>query len=176
MEHVFMSIIREVSFEVEKRSGVRPEVIDVVRVLYGDTKGRYETEWGMTEDVPIGVGVGQGCVAAPCRSKLVLSVVQRAVSTLTHGFKFEGASGGTPSLFFADDGACIASSLADLQLMFDTAWMVSRILGLSMGVKANGKKTAYEILSGLVGSEMCIRDRCTASRRERKRRATRHPR
>ena len=48
-----MSIVREVSFEVERRSGVRPEVIDVVRVLYGDTKGRYETEWGMTEEARV---------------------------------------------------------------------------------------------------------------------------
>jgi hypothetical protein len=30
----FMSVIREVSWEVEQRSGVRPEVIEVVRHLY----------------------------------------------------------------------------------------------------------------------------------------------
>lgn len=139
----FMSVIREVSWEVERRSGVRPEVIDVVRTLYTDTRGRFETEWGMTEDVPVECGVGQGCVAAPVRSKLVLSVVQRAVSALCRGYKFEGAAGGTPSLFFADDGAFQASSLADLQMMFDTCWLVSRVLGLSMGVKASGTKTAW---------------------------------
>ena len=43
----------------------------------------------------------------------------------------------------ADDGALLASSLADLQMMFDTVWMVSRVLGLTVGVKANGKKTAW---------------------------------
>ena len=138
-----MSIVRQVSFEVERRSKVRPEVIDVVRVLYGDTKGRYETEWGMTRDVPIACGVGQGCVSAPVRSKLVLGVVQRAVSKLCPGYKFTGASGGTPTLFFADDAACLASSLADLQLVFDTAWMVSRLIGLTVGVKSSGTKTAW---------------------------------
>ena len=27
--------------------------------------------------------------------------------------------------------------------MFDAAWVVSRVIGLSMGVKKNGKKTAW---------------------------------
>ena len=30
------------------------------------------------------------------------------------------------------------------------------------------QKTAYEMLRSLVGSEMCIRDRCSAARRVRK--------
>ena len=34
--------------------------------------------------------------------KLVLGIVQRAVSNMCHGYRFEGASGGTPSLFYAD--------------------------------------------------------------------------
>ena len=75
-------------------------------------------------------GVGQGCVAAPTRSKLMLGCMQRAISSLCHGYKFTGAAGGTPTLFYADDGAFVASHLADLQLMFDTAWMTSRALGL----------------------------------------------
>ena len=87
-----MSCIRELSFEVEKRCGVKPEVIDVVRVLYGETSGRYETEWGMTQPVPVQVGVGQGCVAAPVRSKLVLGVMQRALTRLSYGYRFTGAA------------------------------------------------------------------------------------
>ena len=33
-------------------------------------------------------------------------------------------------------------------------------VGVRVGVFFFKQKTAYEILSGLVGSEMCIRDRC----------------
>ena len=67
----------------------------------------------------------------------------RAVSKLCPGYKFTGATGGAPTLFFADDAACLASSLADLQLIFDTAWMVSRLIGLTVGVKSSGTKTAW---------------------------------
>ena len=105
--------------------------------------GRYETAWGLTEEVPVREGVGQGCVAAPTRSKLMLGVMQRAVSRLCRGYKFTGASGGTPQMFYADDGAFVASNLYDLQLMFDTCYMVTRALGLNVTVKANGTKSAW---------------------------------
>ena len=140
----FMSCVRECQWEVERRSGVKPEVIAVMQALHSNIKGRYETAWGLTEDVPILEGVGQGCVAAPTRSKLMLGVMQRSITQLCYGYKFTGAAGGTGQLFYADDGCWLASSMADLQLMFDTAWMVTRALGLSITVNANGKKTAWE--------------------------------
>ena len=139
----FMSCVRECQWRVEQISGVRPEVTRVMRVLHSEVKGKYETAWGLTEDVPVLEGVGQGCVAAPTRSKLMLGVMQRTVRHLAYGYKFSGADGACTQLFYADDGCWLASSLADLQMMFDASWMAARILGLNVTVKANGKKTAW---------------------------------
>ena len=139
----FMSCVRECQWEVERRSHVRPEVSAVMHALHSDIKGKYETAWGLTDDVPVLEGVGQGCVAAPTRSKLMLGVIQRTVARLASGYKFTGATGGIPQIFYADDGCFLATNLADLQMAFDTCWMVTRAMGLNITVKKNGKKTAW---------------------------------
>ena len=41
------------------------------------------------------------------------------------------------------DGAMEADSHAGLQLMFDVAWLVARLMGLTIGVNAKGTKTAW---------------------------------
>ena len=84
--------------------------------------------------------VGQGCI---CSLQTNWCYRSQRRSAFSYGYKFAGAKGGTPSLFYCDDGAFLASSIADLQMMFDTSWLVCRVLGLSMGVKASGTKTAW---------------------------------
>jgi len=66
----FMSICHRVMWEVEAWSGVRPEVTQVMQALREGLKdghntlegltGRYETDYGLTDKVPIDQGVGQG--------------------------------------------------------------------------------------------------------------------
>ena len=139
----FMSICRECMWRVERASGVKPEVSAIMMELHSELTCRYETAWGLTDLIPLEEGVGQGAISAPVRSKLMLSVMQRVVSRVCEGFKFTGSTRSVPQLYYADDGAYVASSAASLQLMFDTSWLVARTLGLTIGIKANGKKTAW---------------------------------
>ena len=102
-------MVRECQWEVERRTRVRPDVIATMQALHSEVKGKFETAWGMTDEVPMEEGLGQGCVAAPVRSKLMLSVMQRAVRTLCKGYTFTGAKGGTPLLFYADDATRVVA-------------------------------------------------------------------
>ena len=137
----FMSCVREVQWEVEKWTGVDPGVTKVVQALHAEVSGRYETAWGLTERFGIHIGNGQGCVNGAVRSKLLLTVMQRMVDKHCEGIDM-GGTGGIPLLFFADDAALLASSLAGLQLGYDCMWMVARACGLRMVVKKKSK-TAY---------------------------------
>ena len=140
---LFMSCVRQCQSEVEARLGVRTEVTAVMEELHRELKGRFETEWGLTPPVPIEEGNIQGAITSPVQAKLMLSVVQRVVTRTCEGYSFRTAARATPQLWFADDACFSAQSLAGIQLIFDTVWYASRVLGLTIGVKANGKKTAW---------------------------------
>ena len=45
-------------------------------------------------------------------------------------------------LIYADDALYMAESIADLQLMFDTCWMMMTMMGLQIMIKGK-KKTAF---------------------------------
>ena len=59
------------------------------------------------------------------------------------GFKFRGAKECIPQMWFVDDGAFVAVSLATLQLVLDTCWKVTRAAGLKTMIKGI-KKTAWQ--------------------------------
>ena len=77
-----MSCVRDVQWECERWTGVDPGVTRVVQALHASVTGRYETGWGLTEEFGIEIGNGQGCVNGAVRSKLLLTVMQRAVRQL----------------------------------------------------------------------------------------------
>ena len=78
----FMSICHTVSHAVEKRSGVAPAAIDVIRALrvgveetcVPGLKGRYETAYGLTDPVDILKGLCQGDLSSPRRASLVMNI------------------------------------------------------------------------------------------------------
>ena len=81
------------------------------------------------------------------RLKLTLALTQRATELLVQGFGFVEPGGltgaGVASVYFADDGAYLASSFEMLQLMFDVSAAVARVTGLDIGIKSDGSKTAW---------------------------------
>ena len=146
----FMSCVNEIIWEVEKWAGVAPEVTDVMKALreglvdengkqrLEGLSGRYETEYGLTDKVPIMQGVGQGDITSPARAKLMLGVIQKTINRLCPGCPMRLDGRRLALLFFADDAILLTDSVHTLQLAFECTWLVSRIMGLTMGV--NGKK------------------------------------
>ena len=147
---MFMSVVHQTQWEVEKWTGVSPAVTDGLRALregidgteLKPLMGRYETALGLTSKVKIAKGLGQGDLASPARAKLTLTVVQRAVNRLCAGYKFIGATRHTPLLFYADDSCIVTSDLATLQLAMDCMSVLTKILGLNLTIKGK-KKTAW---------------------------------
>ena len=143
----FMSVANDVAWAVERRAGVAPAAIQVIQALREGVasmgvpglSGRYETAYGLTRRVRIGKGLGQGDLSSPVRSKLVLAVMQQAVSRLVRGFKFAGVRERVPIFLYADDGCYLTDDLASLQLAFDTAWVVTKLMGLKFMVKGKAK-------------------------------------
>jgi len=153
----FMSVVHAVQWEVEKWGGVPPDVTRVVKALREGVKaveagggekelkglvGRYETAYGLTDPVEIMKGLGQGDLASPERSKLLLSVIATAVNKTCEGAKVAGTDERVSTLFFADDGMILADDVQTLGRAFETIWMVTQIAGLSMQIK-NKKKSAW---------------------------------
>ena len=138
----FMSCVKEIQWEVERWTGVDPDVSDVVRELHAEVVGRYETAWGLTDGFRIARGNGQGCVNGAVRSKLQIGVMQRMISKHVPGYRFTGAPAATPQAVYADDCAYACHDLASLQLAFDTCWLVTRACGLKVMIKGK-KKTAF---------------------------------
>ena len=142
----FMSCVNEVQWEVEAHCGVAPEVTAVMRALregvegkLAALEGRYETEYGLSEPVPIERGLGQGCSLSPARSKLMLGVMQSTISKLCPGAKMRMDGRRLGSLWYADDGAMFADSLAELRLALECTWLMTKMLGLSLQVKGKRK-------------------------------------
>eukprot|EP00965_Chrysotila_dentata_P092666 3058898-Pleurochrysis_carterae.AAC.1 len=105
--------------------------------------GRYETAYGITEPVAIRKGLGQGDILSPVRSKLILTIIQKAMQRLVPGIEFNTkAARGTPFLIYADDGIILTDSVHVLQLAMEVMWVMTKILGLNMQIKGK-KKTAW---------------------------------
>ena len=137
----FMSCVRTVQRECEEWVGVDPGVSAVVRALHTEVTAQYETAHGCTEPFDMDTGNGQGCVNGAVRSKLQFAVVQRAIERLGNGYGFRGY-GQVGQLVYADDALYIAETIADLQMMFDTCWMMMTMMGLQVMIKGKSK-TAF---------------------------------
>eukprot|EP00965_Chrysotila_dentata_P225342 6194694-Pleurochrysis_carterae.AAC.2 len=146
----FMSVYHNVQWEIEETMGVSETIISIMKALReGKGKGlhsltgRYETAYGSTDPVEIQKGLGQGDLLSPVRSKLILAVIQTAMHRLVPGIEFiVKGSRGAPFLIYADDGIILTDSIHTLQLATEVMWVMTKILGLHMQVKAK-KKTAW---------------------------------
>lgn len=139
----FMSCVKEIQWEVERWTGVDPAVTEVVRELHSEVGGRYETAFGLSAAFGIDRGNGQGCVNGAVRSKLVIGVLQRMISKHVPGYRFTGAASATPQVVFADDCAYCCHDMASLQLAFDTCWMMAKVCGLPIKIKAKSKSAYF---------------------------------
>ena len=137
----FMSCVKTVQVECEAWMGVDPGVTRIVQALHAGVTAQYETAHGLTETFDMDTGNGQGCVNGAVRSKLQLAVVQRAIEQICDGYNFTGY-GEVKQLIYADDALYMAESIADLQLMFDTCWIMMTMMGLQVMIKGK-KKTAF---------------------------------
>eukprot|EP00965_Chrysotila_dentata_P097856 3235405-Pleurochrysis_carterae.AAC.1 len=146
----FMSVNHAVQWEVEEAMGVSETIISIMKALReGKDKerdglvGRYETAYGTTEPVKIRKGLGQGDLLSPVRSKLILTIIQKAMQRLVPGIEFNTkASRGAPFLIYADDGIILKDSVHTLQLAMEVMWIMTKTLGLNMQIKGK-KKTAW---------------------------------
>ena len=143
----FMSVCREVQRHAEEWAGVRPEVTDVMAALQTGIRGRCDTAHGMCPLFNIMRGIMQGCICSPARSLLQLRFMQELVAEAVRGYRFR--EGGVPMVFYCDDGAYMAETLAGLQMAFDACWVAARVAGLDVRAKPEeavtrrGTKTAW---------------------------------
>ena len=144
----FMSICKEVMEVAERWSGTRVEVSKVLLAMQEGLKGRVETAYGMTEphDMP-GVACGQGHECSPSRSKIMASFIQTMAQRVCRGYRFGHT--GIAQVWFADDSAYLCEDIAGVQMALDAMWVVARVAGLKVTVKAKdaetrvGSKTAW---------------------------------
>ena len=88
---------------------------------------------------------------------MVLRLIQEAVSGLVKGYRYSGTATRTPQIWWVDDGAFLCDDLANVQLALDTCWMVAKMAGLKMQVKADGSKTAWQGSYWQAGKEYTVK-------------------
>ena len=144
----FMSICKEIMAVAEQWTGTRVEVSRVLLAMQEGLQGRVETAYGMTEPHTMpGVACGQGHECSPTRSKIMASFIQVMAQKVCRGYRFD--STGITQVWFADDSAYLCEDLAGLQMALDAVWVVARVAGLQVTVKAKdaetrvGSKTAW---------------------------------
>ena len=120
------------------------DVITVMQALHEEITGRYETAHRLTNGHKIGSGTVQGCANGGVRAKIgAIAPMQKAVTQLCRGFKVgERPGGSVPQVYFADEGAFLTNSLADLHAIHDINWIMARMMGIEIKVKGLDK-TAY---------------------------------
>ena len=138
----FMMCVKSICSMVERKLKVDPAVIKVIEELHSHVTGKYDTYWGLSKPFDIRRGVGQGCVNGAIRAKILQAVTQRVIRKVVRGYDMtQGPS--CPQLHFADDSCYLTNSVADLQLAYDTAWVMAKLCGLKLKVKTEKTGTAF---------------------------------
>ena len=149
----FMSFSRECSQEVQEHLGVPQAVRDVLRAMYAEVKGRYDSAYGMTPLFNILRGLIQGALESPDLSLQLLNVMAEIMDLKVLGCRhFNGSGRGarTVQMLYVDDGA----NTLDEEEHLHRAAFVWNVWAMLFDTEVNVKKFEKSVVSGLTHSPL----------------------
>lgn len=127
----FDSIKREAMIETLIDYKVHPKIINIVANIYKGDRTFVKLEERNTE-IPITSGIRQGCTGSTTLFKMITYRIMQSLDKLNKGYRDTHFK--ISSLFFADDGLILATSVQDAEVMIDTLINSAEHCGLSINI------------------------------------------
>ncbi len=120
-------------------------MVQVIRSLYANQEAKVRKEYGDTESVSIGKGVGQGCVLSPYLLNLYSEYIMRQANLeeLDIGVRMGGRQ--INNLRYADDTTLLAESKEELLQLVTSVKEKSTQAGLYLNLKKTKVMSTEEI-------------------------------
>ena len=117
IEKAYDRINRSLMWEICKKVGLNPKIINILKSLYSDTKAKYSLGGIESDWVESKRGVRQGCILSPTLFAMFMEELTQRMKKLDVGLKI--LTDKISILLFADDIVLIATSEDELQRLLD---------------------------------------------------------
>ena len=161
LKNAFGSVSHDLLWEMMRRLGVPLDFTTLCQEIYSGSSQRVRCEAGWTDDIPITVGIKQGCPLSPLLFNLALEGLLRELARRGTGYRFENGSC-VGQLAYADDLCLVAETKEELEEWMEvvtefTGWShlslnVGKCGCLSM-INRGSRGRYVEPFSPLYGSE-----------------------
>ena len=125
----FGSVSVEIILKLLGRMGVGDDSCDLIRQLYEDCSSAYKCDNTVTGQIPILVGVRQGCPLSMLLFNIAINPVLLELDQQSYGGMII-ANHRVSCLAYADDLVLLADNQSHMQLMVDKAVELTNILGI----------------------------------------------
>lgn len=126
----FDSIKRDVMVRVMKEYKLDDRTIEVISKLYQGDVTKIKLGENREISIPVTSGIRQGCTGSTTLFKIVTFKIIQKLQALDKGFKDENFS--ITSLFYADDGLLLASSIEDAERVVEETVIIAGECGLEI--------------------------------------------
>ena len=107
------------------------------QAIYSGSSQRVRCSEGFTDDIPVNVGIKQGCPLSPLLFNLTLEALLPALNRVTSGYNMENGSR-LKQLAYADDLCVVATSKEEITSLLAVIEEFCAWSGLSLNVRKCG--------------------------------------
>ena len=137
LRNAFGSVSHDLLWLMMRRLQVPEHFIDLCQEIYTGSTQRVRCKEGYTDDIPVSVGIKQGCPLSPLLFNLALEALLPALNARSTGYTLENGST-VKQLVFADDISLVTPSKAELEGMLLIVHQFCEWSGLSLNVRKCG--------------------------------------
>jgi hypothetical protein len=136
-EKALDSVNREAMWKEVKRYGMPTQIVDLIKETYRGYICGVVHEGCVSEPIPVGAGVRQGCILSPIMFLIVINAVMRNVNRGRRGGIRWGLVDRLEDLVFADDLCLLSEAHEEMEMKFGDLIKEAGKVGLVI----NAKKT-----------------------------------
>ena len=137
LKNAFGSVSHELLWHMMRRLKVPETFVNMCKEIYSGSTQRVKSETGTTDDIPLRVGIKQGCPLSPLLFNLALEGLLPALWEKGTGYKFQNGSC-VKQLAYADDLCLIAKTKDEITSLLEIVTAFSDWSGLRMNVAKCG--------------------------------------
>ena len=133
LRNAFGSVSHDLLWFMMNRLQVPTPFIDLCKSIYAGSSQRVRCDEGFTDDIPVNVGIKQGCPLSPLLFNLALEALLPALDRATSGYSMENGSR-LKQLTYADDLCAVATSKDEISAILSIVEEFCAWSGLSLNV------------------------------------------
>ena len=137
LRNAFGSVSHELLWLMMSRLDVPADFISICREVYTGSSQRLRSSEGYTEEIPLRVGIKQGCPLSPLLFNLALEALLPVLETTSAGHRLENDST-IQQMAYADDLCLVATTKEEIESSLAVISAFSRWSGLSLNAQKCG--------------------------------------